>query len=299
MTKILVTGSAGLIGRQVTIDLIQENFDVYSCYNETKPKFGTPIQLDLLKNDKIKEIFHTIKPDIVIHLAALTDVEKCEIDKEQAIFLNTDSTKTLAIESEKHKAFFVYISTDYVFDGDKGLRNENDDVHPINFYGKSKLDGEIAVKNSGTQYAIVRTSTPFGLHPTKKSFPLWIKENLEANKEIHVLNDQFTSPTFVPNLSKMIIEVVKKQITGIIHLADNTRISRYEFAKMIVEKFNLDKSLLKPAKINDMKWNAIRPRDSSLDVSRAEEILDYKPQKLERSLEIFVNQIKNFEDKKL
>jgi len=292
MTKILVTGSAGLIGRQIVKDLVKENYDVYSCYNKLKSEFGIPMHLDLTKKNEIINIFDTIKPDVVIHLAALKDVEKCETQKEQAMLLNSTSTEILVKESVKQKAFFVYVSTDYVFDGGKGSKNENDIPNPVNFYGKSKLDGEIAVKNLSSSYAIIRTSTPFGIHSKKKSFPLWVKENLESKKEICVLIDQFTSPTFVPNLSKMIIEVAIKQITGIIHLAGATRISRYEFAKMIAQEFNLDKTLLKPTKIQDMKWNAIRPKDSSLNVSKAEKILENKPEKIKDSLEEFTNKIK-------
>jgi len=293
MTKILVTGASGLIGRQIVKDLVEQKYDVYSCYNEVKPEFGIPTHLDLENEGKIIDIFNIIKPEVVIHLAALTDVEKCEIEKEQAVSINTNSTKNLVRESVKCGAFFVYISTDYVFDGEKGLRNENDTPNPLNFYGKSKLDGEKEIKKTTSHYAIVRTSTPFGLHPTKKSFPLWIIESLEAKKNIPVLSDQFTSPTFVPNLSKMIIEIAKKQIAGTINLAGATRISRYEFAKMIAEKLDLDKTLLKPIKISNMNWNAVRPKDSSLNVSKCNAVLDNKPEKIEHSLDVFVNEIKN------
>ena len=93
-------------------------------------------------------------------------------------------------------------------------------------------------------------------------------------------------------LSKMIIEITNKQIMGIIHLAGNTRISRYEFAKMISEKFNLDSSFLKPRKLDDMKWNALRPTDSSLNVTKAKEILKNKPQNIDYSLDLFFEQIK-------
>lgn len=291
MTKILVTGSAGLIGRQIVKDLIEENYDVYSCYSETKPELGIPIHLDLTKKDKIVDVFRTINPDIVIHLAAMTNVEKCESQKEEAVLTNTISTEILAQESSKQDTFFVYVSTDYVFDGEKGFKNENDIPNPVNFYGKSKLNGEIAVKTFASRYVIIRTSTPFGTHPTKKSFPLWVKENLESKKEISVLTDQFTSPTFVPNLSKMIIEVITKQITETIHLAGSTRISRYEFAKMIAKKLNLDITLLKQSKIQEMGWNAVRPKDSSLDVSKANKILDNKPENIESSLKLFLEQI--------
>ena len=132
---------------------------------------------------------------------------------------------------------------------------------------------------------------PFGIHPRKKTFPLWIKENLESKNEISVVIDQYTSPIFVPNLSKMIIEIATRKINGIIHLAGATRISRYELAEMIAEKLNLDKTLLKPTKIDEMKWKAQRPKDSSLDVSKATEILNEKPQMISQGLELFLSQI--------
>ena len=291
MTKILVTGSAGLVGRQVAKDLVEKNFDVYSCYNVEKPEFGVLIHMDFSKKDKIANILHTIKPDVVIHLAAITDVDLCETQKELAVLINTKSTEILARESAKQNAFFVYMSTDYVFDGKKGMKNESDIPNPLNFYGKSKLEGEIALNNLASSYTIVRTSTPFGIHPKKKSFPLWVKENLDLKKEIPVLIDQITSPTYIPNLSEMIIEITIKKNPGIIHLAGPSPISRFEFAKMFAEKLDLDKSLLKPSKIDEMNWVAPRPYDSSLDVSKANTILDNKPQKIEFSLDLFIKQI--------
>ena len=292
MTKVLVTGSAGLVGRQVVKDLVEKNFDVYSCYNVDKPEVGIPIKLDLSKKDEIVAVLHDISPDAIIHLAAITDVDLCETQRELATLINTKSTEILAQESAKKQTFFVYLSTDYVFDGKVGLKNEDDSPNPINFYGKSKLDGEIASKNFASSYAIIRTSTPFGIHTKKKSFPLWIKESLESKKEIPIFLDQYTSPTFVPNLSKMLIEVTTKKITGIIHLAGATRISRFDFAKMIAEKLNLDETLLQPKKIEQANLIAKRPQDSSLDVSKAKKMLDNKPQEIEHSLELFINQIK-------
>ncbi len=293
MTKILVTGSSGLIGRQITKDLVEKNFDVYSCYNLEKPEFGIITHLDLSKNEKIIEVVHTVKPDVVIHLAAITDVELCEKQKELANLINTKSTKILAQESKKQNSFFVYISTDYVFDGIKGMKNEEDKPNPLNFYGKSKLEGEIILNNLSLPHAVVRTSTPFGIHQKKKSFPLWVKENLESQKEIPVLVDQFTSPTHISNLSEMIIEVATKEISELIHLAGATRISRYEFAKIIANKLNLNEDLLKPLKMNETQWIAQRPMDSSLDISKANKILDNKPQQIERSLEFFIKKLQS------
>ena len=288
--KFLVTGSAGLIGSQVVQDLENQNHTVYSCYHTTKPTHGIPIQLDLTDSEKIIQALQETKPDRIIHLAAMTNVDLCETEKELATLLNLNATETLAKQASKQNIFFVYVSTDYVFDGIQGMKKEDDTTNPLGFYGKSKLEGELSLNNLASGWCIARTSTPFGIHQTKKSFPLWVKENLESKKEIPVLVDQFTSPTYVPNLSKMLIEITTKQITGIIHLAGASRISRYELANMVCDKLNLDKSLLIPTKTDEMNWKAQRPKDSSLDVSYAAEILEEKPQKIERSLELFFSE---------
>jgi len=289
--KFLVTGSAGLVGSQVVKDLTEQNHEVYSCYHNTKPNNGIVTKLDLTNPDDIKKTVNEIVPDVIIHLAAMTGVDLCETEQDLAMTINEKATKTLAEQAAKNDCFFVYVSTDYVFDGKSGMKKESDTLNPLGFYGKSKLAGEITLNHLASSYAIARTSTPFGLHKTKKSFPVWIKENLELKKEIPVLVDQFTSPTYVPNLSKMLIEVATRQITGIIHLAGKTRISRYAFAEMVADKINLDKTLLKPAKITDMNWKAQRPQDSSLDVSLATEILEEKPQKINHSLDLFLSEL--------
>ena len=115
---------------------------------------------------------------------------------------------------------------------------------------------------------------------------------MESEKEISVLTDQFTSPTYVPNLSKMLIEVATRQITGIIHLAGATRISRYSIAEMVADRLNLDKTLLLPTKITEMNWKAQRPSDSSLDVSKAKSLLNEKPLSIEKAITYFINDFK-------
>jgi len=289
--KFLVTGSAGLIGSQVVKDLAKKNHTVYSCYHDEKPVHGTPIQLDLTDQDKIIQTLQETKPDKIIHLAAMTNVDLCEKEKELATQINVKATETIAKQASKQHVFFVYVSTDYVFDGKKGLKKEDDATNPLGFYGKSKLEGELELNKQASSWCIARTSTPFGIHHKKKSFPLWVKESLESKKEIPVLVDQFTSPTFVPNLSEMLIEVATRQIAGVIHLAGATRISRYDLAEIIADKLCLEKKLLIPTKIDEMSWKAQRPKDSSLDVSLATETLNEKPQKIQQSLELFFSEL--------
>jgi dTDP-4-dehydrorhamnose reductase len=289
--KFLVTGSAGLIGSQVVKDLVQQNHTVYSCYHDKKPLQGIPTPLDLSDKNQIIQILQETKPDRIIHLAAMTGVDLCETEKELATIINTKSTETLARQAAKQHIFFLYVSTDYVFDGINGMKKEYDTTNPLGFYGKSKLEGELVLNKLASNWCIARTSTPFGIHSTKKSFPLWVKENLEAKKEIPVLVDQFTSPTYVPNLSKMLIEITTRQITGILHVSGATRMSRYALAELVADKLHLDKNFLIPTKIDTMNWKAPRPKDSSLDISLAAEILNEKPQTIQQSLVHFIKDV--------
>jgi len=291
--KCLVTGSAGLIGNTLVFDLEKSGYTVISCYNNTKPQYGIPTKLNLLNIDDISKTFKKFQPDIIIHLAALTDVEKCEVDKQLASLINEKSTETIAKEAEKLKSFLIYISTDYVFDGIKGDYTETDFPNPLNHYGKTKLAGEKIVKNINTKWSVIRTSTPFGINSYKKSFPDWIVDNLQKNKKLNILDDQITSPTYVPNLSKMILEIITRKLEGFFHLSGSTRISRFEFAKKIVKNLNLDNSLLNPVKLATMPWKSKRPFDSSLDVSKANSILTTKPFSIEDSLDEYISKLQN------
>ena len=289
--KFLVTGSAGLVGQQVVKDLSKSN-QVFSCYNESKPEYGIPMKMDLLNHEMVSNVLLETEPDVVIHLGAMTGVDLCEKEESMAFDINTKATQIIAQQCSILNTFLVYVSTDYVFDGNFGMYKEDDVANPLGFYGKSKLEGEKAVQNFSTNWCIARTSTPFGLHPTKKSFPMWVIENLQKQKQIDVLIDQFTSPTYIPNLSRMLIEISERRITGIIHAAGASKISRYQMASMVSDKLNLDGTLLKQISMNKMKWVAQRPKDSSLDVSRASSILNEKPQKIDQSLNLFIDEMK-------
>lgn len=290
--KFLVTGSTGLVGRQIIKDLVVSNEQIFSCYHDSKPEHGIATPLDLTNSENIIKVAENTKPDVIIHLAAVTNVDQCEKEKDLALKINAKATETLARQAAKLGSFLVYVSTDYVFDGESGLKKENDTPNPVNYYGKSKLEGEKGLDDMASAWCIARTSTPFGLHKIKKSFPLFVAENLKSKKQITALTDQFTSPTYVPNLSKMIIEISTRQITGIIHTAGATRVSRYDMASLVAEKLHLDKDLIKSGTMKEMNWIAKRPKDSSLDVSKATRILNEKPMKLEPALDLFLSELK-------
>jgi len=288
--KFLVTGSAGLIGCQVVKDL-SELHEVVSCYNKSKPEVGHSMKMDLLNHKMISNVLLEAEPDVVIHLGAMTGVDLCEKEESMAFDVNTKATQIIAKQCSILNTFLVYVSTDYVFDGNSGMYYENSIPNPLSIYGKSKFDGEKMVQNFSSDWCIARTSTPFGLHPTRKSFPAWVIENLKKQKQIDVLSDQYTSPTYVPNLSKMLIEISERHLNGIFHVTGATKISRYEMARMISNKLNLDEKLLRDVSMNELKLEAPRPKDSSLNISKADTILNEKPQKINQSLDLFIDEI--------
>ena len=288
--KILVTGSAGLVGHKLVKDL-SSSHKVFSCYNKSKPEFGIPTKMDLLNHEIISNVLLETEPDVVIHLGAMTGVDSCEKEESMAFDINTKATQIIAEQCSILDKFLIYVSTDYVFDGNSSMYYEDASTNPLSIYGKSKLGGEKMVQEFSSNWCIARTSTPFGIHPTKKSFPTWIIENVKQKKQINIVTDQITSPTYVPNLCQMLMEISEKNINGIIHTSGATSISRYKMAELIFEKFNLDKTLLKAVSSDEMNWIAKRPKNSSLSTLLANSVLDKKPQSIEQSLNQFFDEI--------
>jgi dTDP-4-dehydrorhamnose reductase len=276
--KILVTGAGGLLGSEVA-SLASGKHEVYAAFDHHPPIRGTPVKLDLLETEQIAAVVAEIKPDSVVHAAAMTDVDKCERERELAEKVNHEATRTLSESAKKVGAYFLYVSTDYVFDGERGMYREEAHANPISVYGLSKLRGEQSVQASGAEYCIARASVVYGARPAagKVNFALWLVESLRRGERVRVLKDQFVSPTLNLSFARMILEALGRRLTGTFHMAGASRSSRYGFAVALAEAFGLDSSLIEPVPMSEMRWVAKRPRDSSLDVSKAASALSEKP----------------------
>jgi dTDP-4-dehydrorhamnose reductase len=283
--KLLITGASGLLGTRLCRTALRKNHEVYSAYDQHKPLYGTPVKLDILDPKHEQQILNKIKPDAVVHAAAMTDVDKCELEKDLAWKTNAEATTNLARLCKERDAFLVYVSTDYVFDGRKGMYKETDPPLPINHYGLTKLEGERAVEGLG-KYCIARGSVIYGATQGtgKINFASWLLNKLKKKEEVKIVTDQWNSPTLNVNMAEMILEAVEKRTIGTIHLAGATRLSRYEFAKHIAQVFNLDSDYITPLRTDHIKWVAKRPRDSSLNVEKAELALTNKPLKIHEAL---------------
>lgn len=284
--KIFITGGSGLLGSKVAEISAERGYEVYSGYNAHKPNSGTPVKLDLTDSDSIKSI-KEIEPDVVVHSAALTDVDRCEKEKELAYRVNVEGTRNVAEVADEVGSFMVYVSTDYVFDGKRGMYSESDEPDPINNYGYTKLLGE------GYCNSVARTCVLYGARPAtgKANFALWLLNKLENGEELKVVTDQYITPTLNSNLARMILEVAERGMEDVLHLSGATRVSRYEFAREVADVFGFDKGLIGKSSMDELNWFAERPIDSSLDTSKASQELSEKPYELNDALKMLRDEI--------
>ena len=259
---ILVIGS-GLLGSEVISVLRKEYGDVIGTFN-SKPKKDA-IRLDITDRDAAIGSITELKPEVIVHTAAQANVDYCEDHRKEAMATNAYGTKNVVDAARKCGARVIYVSTDFVFDGMKGMYVEDDPVDPISFYAYSKLIGEYyALGLPGS--VIARTSVVYG--NARLNFVSWVKESLEKGQQINVVTDQYNSPTLAIDCGEAIAALIRHDANGIYHTAGSERVSRYEFAGKIASYYGLDKSLIRPVLSDTLKQKAKRPMDSSLDVSK-------------------------------
>jgi len=257
--KILLIGKNGLLGSE--FDKIIENNKLSLSRNE----------LDITKLKETLEIVRKYKPDIIINCSAISNVDYCEENIEQAILVNTIGVENLLISAIETKALLVHFSTDYVFDGNKNTPYTIYDIpNPINIYGISKLLSEKIILNSGYEnYLIIRTSWLFG--KGRSSFITKILSLL--NQDVIYMTGQISNPTYSKDLAKRVMKMINENYRGIFHLTGSLSVSRYELAKFVLEKFNYKGKIIL---VNDFPSKAKRPKYSSLDNYPLEPLRDYK-----------------------
>ena len=254
MTKtILVTGSSGQLGKTF-LTIYKDLYQIYSFPRSS---------LDISNKDEVKKILD-LNPDIIVNCAAMTDVDSCEINEQKAFEINAHSI----LNFSKYRGHFFQISTDYIFDGRNGPYYENDPVNPLNIYGESKLKGENIVKDIFKRYTILRSNIIFGNH-SRASFLRWVVESLKSNQKIKVVDDQFNNPVSVIDCSNVISFLINEEKYGTYHLGSDLICSRFEFANLIANYWDLDCSLISKISTEELSRNlksyrARRPLKSGL-----------------------------------
>jgi dTDP-4-dehydrorhamnose reductase len=258
---------------------LEKGHQAFSAFKENAPTLGTPVLLDITDEVSVRKNISRIKPDVIVNSAALTDVDKCEVNPQLARELNSTSVEYLAASTRESSSFLVQVSTDFVFDGATGNYSEDDRPRPINQYGLTKLAGEEAARNSGEgQWSIARTSVLYGWgRPQRPNAATYISDSLSKGQKIFMITDQYSSPTLNTNLARMLIEISERRLAGTIHTAGATRLSRYDFALGLANFMKLEERLILPTESENITWRAKRPLDSSLQVSRAASQLSNRP----------------------
>ena len=291
--KILLTGSNGLLG-QHTIKLLLETTTheiIATSRGENRLPFTSSerykyFSLDITDGIAVNDFILLSRPHVIIHAAAMTQPDLCEENEVECWNVNVTATRFLTDAAEKVNARFIYISTDFVFDGLHGPYKETDGPNPVNYYGSSKLAAEKSVMTSKLKWAIVRTVLVYGniLVGNRSNIISWVKENLESNHPIKVVSDQWRTPTYVEDLAKGILLVLEKNATGIYHISGEEGLSPYDMAVATADYLHLDKSLMTKVNADTFIQPARRPLRTGFIIDKAKQELGYQPISFNESL---------------
>ena len=268
--KVLVTGAAGLLGKKVCETLSKGNEVVAMTHQG----------MDITDRSAVLVSFAGIKPDAVVHCAAMTGVDACELDKEKAWSANVGGTANI-VDACRNGIKLFFISTDYVFDGFIGGYKESDTPNPLNFYGKTKLAAEWLVSQLES-HVIIRTSVIYGAN--KSNFMTWVIGSLQKGIEIKLFTDQLNSPAHNSDIAAFIEAALGKDANGIFHVASPEGANRYEIGMKICEIFGLDKNLIVPVTSLQLAQAAKRPMDATLSTEKAYDELGFNALNIEAGL---------------
>ncbi|MSQ10440.1 MAG: dTDP-4-dehydrorhamnose reductase [Dehalococcoidia bacterium] len=288
---VLITGSNGLLGDKVLARAVGRyrvtGISAAPCVNPEHGDF-TFRQVDIRDRDAVMRVMHETRPDVVLHTAAMTNVDGCERDPETAWAVNAMGTMHLADACVQTGARMVLLSTDYVFDGEHGPYREDDRPRAISAYGRSKLAAEQTTAATCEDYAIARTSVLYGWSPhARTNFVTWLAGELRAGKEVKVVTDQTSSATLADNLADMVLALGEVDAQGTFHTCGGDWLSRYELALRIVRLFQLDGGLIIPIETAELRQPAPRPKHSGMVAERILEATGVRPLSTDEGLAAF------------
>jgi len=265
--KAFVTGVNGQLGHDVILELKKRNIEALAS-----DLSNTPHNLDITDSNQVNNLLLSLKPDVIIHCAAYTQVDKAEEDKDNCYKVNVIGTNNLVEVAKKLDSNFIYISTDYVFGDDSNIPHKPDDTdfNPLNIYGSTKLEGEQIVSKALSKYYIVRTSWVYGLNGN--NFVKTMLKLAETHKELRVVNDQIGNPTNTKDLSKLLVDMALADKYGYYNATnDGDYISWSDFASKIFELAHKDTKVIPVSTKKYGQSKAIRPLNSRLDKTKLED----------------------------
>jgi len=283
MKNILVVGSNGLLGQTLINRLTNSDYNLFTLargFNRNKKfKSNQYFDIDITDKEFLSFTINKIKPDIIINVAAVTNVDYCETNKKECDDVNFESVRTMIKGAQINHSHLIHISTDFVFDGEKGNYIETDQVNPINYYGLSKLKAEKLFEKTNISYTILRTALVFGYQSNlkKQNILLWLIEKLKNKVPITIVNDQFRTPTYVEDLAEACILALQKKVYGIYHISGTELMNMFELSNLVAKTFNFDSKLISAIPSSQLKQAAVRPKITGFDISKAKRDLNFNP----------------------
>ena len=290
-TSLLITGANGLLGQALVRRLSgSSDYDVLATARDEAPRYDVPCEyrrMDVTAPEEVEGVLESYQPDVVINCAAVSDVSECDENRNRAWAVNARAVRRLAKHCRALDAHLVQVSSDFVFNGKNGPYTEDARPDPVNYYGRTKLAGENALRELDfLDWSIVRTVLLYGVANdlNRSNVVLWMIDQLSQGEVIHVVNDQWRTPTYAPDLADGIMRLVEREHTGIYHLSGREMVTIHELAETVAEVFDFDDSLIDPVPSDYFEDAVERPGKTGFIILKGETELGYDPRSLEEGL---------------
>lgn len=276
--RILITGGSGMLGSYTAAQAVELGWETWATHSGHAVELPGVhmLPLDIRDAAQTAKAVQDIRPDAIVHTAALVKPDECEQRKDVAFAINTQGAANVFAAAEQAGAHLVHVSTDLVFNGERNPYKTDDTPGPVNYYALTKVAAETAVHASHANCAIVRTSIIYG--PRKfahlESFSDKVIETLKAGKTINAYADQYRAPIPAWNLADVLLEIAGRRMTGIYHAVSPDPSTRFQFARKIAEVFGLDSDMVKPISMDEVHAPARRPKMLILDTLSTQSALN-------------------------
>ena len=287
MDRLLITGVSGFAGWNLA-RWLKSQYQIYGTYLDHPVDLEAveTLAFDLTNLSKIDRLCSAIKPNAIVHTAALSNVDYCESHHQEALVLNTFATRELARAASRLGIKLIYFSTDLLFNGETGMYSEADPPAPLSYYAKTKHLGELEITNNCSYYTTVRFSLLYGR--SNKSNPNFVEkmeQQARQNSKINLFTNQFRTPLYVEDAVRVVDRfIAEKNLKGLFHVGGPDRLSRFQFGEIFCRVFSFPRSLLAPCLLEEANLPAPRPKDCSLNSEKARKQLKMEFNSVEQGL---------------
>ena len=296
--KILITGANGLLGQKLIALLHQQGeVEILATSRGKSRIMGLNPQyyhtLDVTNKHEVVDLFNNLQPEVVIHTAAMTQVDDCELNQDECKVANIEAVRNVVAGCKGINSNLIHLSTDFIFDGSDGPLAEDASPKPVNFYGETKLEAEKLIIASGISWAIARTVLVYGVVPglSRSNIILWVKDSLENHKTINVVDDQWRTPTLAEDLAQGCWLIAKHMAGGVFNISGKDMLTPYDMAQLVADHFHLNNKYIKRANSSTFSQPAKRPVKTGFIIDKAVSELGYQPHSFKQGIEIIAGQI--------